>query len=202
MPDDELFQRSTSGQAGEKASHRVGAWRERILRRLEECPSTIFEVAKHFGVPDHTISGRFSELVKDGYIEHSGDRRRKPQTDCDAEVYQLRRADRGVEPDLADKLGYPPTLKIGNDLYDRQRLLLRESYPGIPYARRADTGGLRHVVRVALVECEKCGKPITIVGKDDDGQQFQCMNCATAFRVRSVNETGRGPMLALVMEVL
>jgi hypothetical protein len=189
---------STSTAAGAKAAISSGSWRERILRRLEERPSALFEVADHYGVPDHVISGRFTELARDGYIEHAGERRRKPQTDCDAEVWRLKRS---LDQPMSELLGYPLTLAINNELHDRQELLPNESYPGIPYARRADNGGLRRNVRVAIVECDGCGKPLFL--QEEKGEKkFRCVNsrCGRVWRVRAVAEPGRGAVLALVME--
>ena len=86
------FPTSTSHAAGQQAARRVGQWREKIIARLREQPSTLFEVAAFYKVPDHTISGRFTALHADGLIEHAGDRRRKPETGCEAEVWRITRA--------------------------------------------------------------------------------------------------------------
>jgi hypothetical protein len=55
---------STSKIAGQQAARKSGTWRQRILALLRERPSTLWEVAQHFEVPDHTISGRFTELAR------------------------------------------------------------------------------------------------------------------------------------------
>ncbi len=62
----ELFG-TTSAAAGQKAALTVGTWRWRILDRLNGTPSALFELATHFGVPDHVLSGRLSELARDGW---------------------------------------------------------------------------------------------------------------------------------------
>lgn len=202
-----LFPTSTSHAAGQQAALGAGQWRERILRRLEEQPSALFEVAAHYGVPDHVISGRFTELSKDGHIERSGDRRTKPETGCQADVWRIRRARPDApETSLVDRLGYPLTLRIGADLYDRQELLPAEGYPGFPYARRADTGGVRLNVRVSVVECPGCGKPLFLV---DEGRSasngpklVRCgaADCLKTWRGTFVSAPGKAQMLALVME--
>jgi len=194
-----LFQKSTSTLAGEAAAPKVASFRGRILLRLAERPSSLWEVAEHFGVPDHVISGRFSELYRDGYIEHSGERRVKPDTDCQTEVWRIRRDDRG-QVNLVDQLGYPPTLVIDGEPYDRQELLPRESYPGIPYARRADTGGVRLAVRVEIVECGGCGKPLACI--EEGGQKkFRCgnRNCGLIWRAKQVGAPGEPKRLGMVM---
>lgn len=186
---------STSTIAGLQAAAKSGSWRAKILARLDQVPSALFEVAAHFEVPDHVISGRFTELARDGYIERTGERRNKPVSECPAEVWRVRRSE-GKPPELADVLGYPPTLMIEGEPYDRQELLPSESYPGIPYSRRADTGGLRLVVRLALVECPECGKPLFFQEKG----KFWCGKCGQTWHARNVTEPGRDPVLAIVLK--
>lgn len=192
---------STSQLAGQQAALKSGQWRQRILECLDVQASTLFEVAAHFGVPDHTISGRFSELAADGYIEHAGERRNKPETNCACEVWRRRRAT-GIEPHLVDQLGYPLSLRIDDDIYDRQELLPSEGFPGFPYSRRADTGGARLLVRVEIIECPGCGKPLYYI-EENGRKKFRCGNvarCGITWVCRMVSESGKGPMLAMVME--
>ena len=40
-------------------------------------------------VHDHQVSGRITDLVREGLIERTGDRRQKPATECWAEVYRV-----------------------------------------------------------------------------------------------------------------
>jgi len=185
--------------AGAHAAPRVGAWRERILRRLAAQPSTLFEVATHYGVPDHTISGRFTELARDLYIERTGERRPKPESACLADVWRVRGA-AGRPADLAEMMGYPLTFLIDGEPYDRQELLPNEGYPGIPYARRADTGGLRVLVRVAMIECEGCGRPLKLV-IDNGRKKFRCgtPGCDRTFEMLVIQEPGQPQIPALVM---
>lgn len=201
---DSLFKPNTSKAAGEQAALKVGSWRGRILVYLAEKPSTLFEVATHFGVPDHVISGRFSELERDNYIERSGDQRIKPESGCAADVWQLRRADRQVEPDLAELLGYPLTLTIDSELYDRQKLLPSEGYPGVPYARRADNGGLRLTVRVQLVECPICGKALKLAIDDAGRKVYRCgtERCNHTWHGAVVEPPGRSGMLSVVIKTM
>jgi DNA-binding Lrp family transcriptional regulator len=199
----------TSSQAGQRAALRVGSRRAKILAYLEEHGGgTIFEIADHLGVLDHQISGRFSELERDGYIEKSGQRRRKRDTDCEAEIYRLRRAAPSLaQPQTVEALGYPLTLYIDGEPYDRQELLPSEGYPGIPYARRADRGGLRLVVRVELIECPGCGRHLQMTEQpagDKPSRVFRCNNphCNTTWRTKAAGIAGRSPLLALVMETM
>lgn len=198
-----LFQPgSTSQKAGQQAAINSGQWRQRILHRLELRPSTLWEIADFFEVPDHTISGRFTELARDGYIERTGERRPKPETGCDADVWALKAAPQGGGAARAlTAVGYPLTLIIDGELYDRQELLPSEGYPGIPYARRADTGGLRQLVRVEILECPGCGKPLrTII--EGKSKRFQCgtPTCNKVWHGATPSEPGGPPLLALVMK--
>jgi len=92
---------------------------------------------------------------------------------------------------------YPDTIVIEGEPYDRQDL---PGEAGIPYARRTDMGGLRLLVRVDLVECPRCGKPLfQVVQGDNKGYHCGGGNCGR-WRLRLVKEAGRALMLALVME--
>jgi hypothetical protein len=197
----ESFPTSTSTAAGQQAALRAGQWRERILTYLREQPATLFEIAAHFNVPDHTISGRFTELDKDGWIERSGERRVKPETGCAADVWRV--AGHAATADLGELFGYPLSLNIDGQLHDRQPLLKREGYPGFPYTRRADTGGVRLDIRVELLECPGCGKPLHLVAGRDPKlpKLYRCnATCNTAWRPAIVNEPGKAGTLALIME--
>ena len=80
---------STSTLAGQVAAGSMPSRRERILRHLADRPMALWEVATLMEVHDHQISGRFTDLVRDGLIERTGDRRQKPETGCWAEVYRV-----------------------------------------------------------------------------------------------------------------
>src|SRR5437868_1973358 len=75
-----------------------------------------------------------------------------------APMQRIRQA--AKDPANLDAIGYPSTLVIKGDIYDRQGLLPREGYPGIPYARRADTGGQQLLIRVEFIECPACGRQL------------------------------------------
>jgi hypothetical protein len=193
---------STSAIAGQQAALHSGSWRKRILDRLRDQPSTLWEVAAFYGVPDHTISGRFSELQRDRWIERTGERRNKPQTDCPAEVWRIL----GDAPELrseqgADRLGYAHSLLINGQLYDRQPALPEEGYPGIPYARNADTGGVRLTARVELLECPGCGKPLRQL-VEDGKKVYRCgvERCRQTWQLQLVREPGGPSIPALVMD--
>lgn len=189
----------TAHAAGQKAALRAGSWRARILAYLAREPATLFEIAAAYGVPDHCISGRFTELAKDGFIEPSGERRRKPQTECDCEVWRLRREQDAAVLRAGDN--YPSTIHLDHDLYDRQELLKNEGYPGIPYARRADNGGMRLNVRIELIECPGCGKPLVMQQRTGEKPEFVCGGgCGRVWKCRTIRESGGHSLLALVME--
>jgi hypothetical protein len=195
--------RSTLAAAQQASAKCSGAWRQRILERLSIAPSTIFELAEFFEVTDNRISGRISDLARDLYIETTGERRINPKTSCPAEVWQIRRAQAG-SPDPIEQLldrTYPITIRIESDLFDRQEFLPSESYGGVPYARRADAGGQRHVIRIAIVECDKCGAPLAFA-ENTEPKKFRCTRatCSATWRVRTINEAGKAPTLALVAE--
>ena len=80
---------STSTLAGEQAARGVGRMQARILERLRQSPATLFEVALHLGVPDHVISGRFTELARDMKIDRTGERRPKPESGCLCDVWRI-----------------------------------------------------------------------------------------------------------------
>jgi hypothetical protein len=86
-----LAQRSTSTLAGEQAARKSGSMRLRIVERLRRSPATLFEVAADFRVPDHTISGRFTELCRDLVIERTGVRKTHPVSECQADVWRISR---------------------------------------------------------------------------------------------------------------
>ncbi len=200
-----LFTSSTSSLAGAAAARGANGRRAQILASIEEHgPQAIFEVADRMGVFDHQISGRFSAMEADGFLRKTGERRRKPDTGCDAEVYDLVR-DRPLPPDLAGALGYPPTLVIDDELYDRQELLPREGYPGLPYARRADAGGVRLIVRVEIAECPGCGRPLKPVpapAANPKKRELRCGSpgCNRTWRAAFLREPGGVQQLALVMD--
>lgn len=188
--------RSTSTIAGEQAAGKVGGWRLRILARLRESPSALWELGEHFGVPDHVISGRLTELARDLWIERTGDRRLKPASRCPADVWRVTDAAAAKPADaVVAALGYPETLVIDNELYDRQPLA-DPGYAAVPYARRTDQGGLRLTVQVALVECPSCGKPLKLVS----GGSYHC-GSPDCFRWNGAktNEPGKAALIALVI---
>lgn len=81
--------RTSSQLAGEQAARGEGRMRQRILDRLRESPATLFEVAAHMNVPDHVISGRFTELARDLKIERTGERKSKPESGCACDIWRL-----------------------------------------------------------------------------------------------------------------
>jgi len=192
------------------AARHAGRRRAQILRFLEERgPSTIFEVAAHLNCFDHQISGRFGELEADGLIFKTGQRRTKPETQCEAEVYAI--AERIVqEPSarelLASQMGYAPTLVIDGDLFSRGNLL-ENDLPGTQYMRRPDGGGLPLHYRVSLVECDGCGRPLKCVEEQVNGQAKKTFRCGTpscnrTWHLLLINEPGQPQTLALVLKHL
>ncbi|MGB7158152.1 MAG: hypothetical protein WBD40_08810 [Tepidisphaeraceae bacterium] len=197
---------STSTLAGQAAARVVNSRRAQILDCIREHgPQAIFEVADKLGVFDHQISGRFGALIADNFLRKTGERRRKQDTQCDAEVYDLVR-DRALPPDLAGAMGYPPTIVYDNDLFDRQEILPREGYPGVPYARRADKGGLRLSVRVEMIECPGCGRSLKPLPAPPEDPKRRILSCGSPdcrpWRAAFVNEPGGRQQLALVLEAM
>lgn len=198
----------TSKLAGAVHAEYRGKRREQILALLAVEPLTLWEAARKLGVFDHQISGVFTALHADGFIVGSGDRRNKPETGCAADVWRLASAAAAIaagdeaatsSADLLSSLGYPLTLVIDGDLYDRQELLPQEGYPGVPYARRTDKGGLRLNVRVELIPCPHCGRPLRQV--DAAAKRYGCGRSECyAFSPKHVQEPGRAPMLAMIKE--
>jgi hypothetical protein len=201
---------STSRKAGEVAASHSGHRRARILHILtERGPSTIFEVAAVLNCNDHQISGRFGELERDGLIVKTGQRRPKPETQCDAEVYAIAAK---VEPEpIAHELeasrdGYGPTLMIDGELFDRGNLL-ENDLPGIQYIRRPETGGAAMHWRVALILCPGCGSPLKCVEETVAGAKRAVLRCGSpscnrTWHILRVKEPGQAEVVALVMKHL
>ncbi len=207
-PPSSLFA-STSRGAGAVAARRVGSRRRRILSLIRERGSiTIFEVAEALSLGDNQISGRFSELERDGLIRKSGVRRLKPGTECRAEVYVLADPTEPHELDKQlDRLGYPSAISIGGDLFDRGIVPDGETLPGIPYSRRADSGGARLHWRIEFVESPCCGRPMIFCPERVAGQtvkRFTCTgaNCRRVYELATGAEPGHGPFLVMVLKHL
>ncbi len=84
---------TTSQLALSKAAPKFGERHARITQILDQHgPLPIFRVAELLGVPEHTISGRFSELRKGGVIERTGERVEKPFSGSKCDVYRVQRA--------------------------------------------------------------------------------------------------------------
>jgi hypothetical protein len=76
----------------------------------------------------------------------------------------------------------------------------------VPYARRADTGGQKLIVRVELAECPGCGHTLKFVPENDPAggkpvKKLRCgtPSCNTTCEGAFVSEPGKTPVLALVM---
>lgn len=194
---------STSRKAGERAARSASLRYKQILDHLQEHgPSTLFEVAAAIGVYDHQISGRFTALSKDGVIERTGQRRVKPETGCEADVWRIAEQQPRA-PELADRLGYPQSINIGGDNFDRGVVLEKDEAPGLPYVRRAGGGGVRLNYRVELVECGGCGRPLKLVQEAGE-KKYRCGSpgCNRTWYLQLVNEPGQPQLLALVMRHL
>lgn len=88
-----LGRRTTSHLAGERAALSSRGRRAKIRQLLaHHGPLALFELAQLMEVHDHQISGRITDMKRDGEIEPTGHRKRKPETGCEAEVYKLSRA--------------------------------------------------------------------------------------------------------------
>jgi hypothetical protein len=205
-----LFAGDTRRQAGAVAALTAGSRKARIIELLQERGSlTLFEAAEAMNVGDNQISGRFTDLAKDGLIRDSGQRRRKPGTDCDAVVWVL--AEAAVrEETILDKLGYPPTLMLNTpgcppQVLERGELLDREPTPGIPYSVRPAAGEARMHWRLEFIESPCCGQrllyaPEQIAGKEV--KRFKCVRCTRTYELATAAEPGRSPALVMVMKTL
>jgi DNA-binding HxlR family transcriptional regulator len=200
---------ATSRLAGEAAAKSIGSRREKILRYLtDRGPATLFELAAHYGYYDHQISGRLTELARDGLIERSGERRTKPQTGCVADVWRLTAKAADPAKELADLLGYPLSISIpGDGRFQRWTMLERDDAPGVPYVMHEDSAGLRLRYRVALIECDGCGRPVKAVAEQVNGQSRKVYRCGTpgchsTWHLVNVMPPGGPEMLALVMKSL
>ncbi len=80
---------STSDQAGRVAARHAHERYHQILDALRSRPQTLFELASTLHCAPHQISGRLTELTRDGHIEPTGERRRNPATGCTAQVHRL-----------------------------------------------------------------------------------------------------------------
>jgi DNA-binding HxlR family transcriptional regulator len=79
----------TSKKAGEQAARNAGRMRALIVEQLSREPLALFEIAARLSIPDHTISGRLTDLARDGVIERTGQTRIKPETQCQCSVWKL-----------------------------------------------------------------------------------------------------------------
>ncbi len=163
-------------------------------------PLAIFEIAKLMHCHDHQISGRFGEMERDGLLVKTGERRIKPGTQCEAEVYAIAAA-QVPTPSAADKLieqlGYPATLKVGDEGIYRRVPLTDGDPPGVPYC---STSGLGQIFRIEIIECPGCGKPLKCVEKGKYTCSIAC--CNRTWYPMLVGESGKSPVLALVMKHL
>lgn len=84
-------QKSTSLLAADQAAATTAKRYEQITELLrEKGPQTLFEICAHLGKQKNQLSGRLTELRRDGVIEFTGERRTDPQTQASAEVYRLK----------------------------------------------------------------------------------------------------------------
>lgn len=199
---------NTSRKAGEVAAKSIGKRHATILDLLRtRGPLCLFELAALMGVHDHQISGRITELVAARRIERTGQRRKKPETGCECDVYKLSAP---IEPLRADQLGhvegYPDALSFDGQIFDRQVTTDQDPVPGIPYVRRASGGGLAVTYRFLLVKCPTCGDPlrptdpITLDGTPR--KRFACPTCKRTYEPALTSEPGGPTTLALVLRTL
>lgn len=194
-----VMTKDTSQLAGEAAARSSASRRLAILESLgRDGPQAIFELAERLEVFDHQISGRFGEMMTEGLIYKTGERRIKPGTKCEAEVYALSGAAERLEPE--ELLGYPWELKIADQgTFHRQPPLGDVDLPGLPYSlNAAANGGARLVYRVEIIVCPGCWKPIKFIEKG----KYQCgtPSCNRTWYPLLVNVPGQPQMLALVMK--
>jgi predicted ArsR family transcriptional regulator len=79
--------RHAAGQAAARTSGKRRTWIKQLL--ADRGPMTCFELAAEMNLHDHQISGRITDLLKDGEIERTGQTKRKPETGCLCDIYRL-----------------------------------------------------------------------------------------------------------------
>jgi len=203
----------TRAQAAGIAARSSRARYAQIITLLQQHGElTLFELAARLGVLDHQISGRITELQREGTIERTGMTRTKPETGSACDVYRLAHH-QAAAPDLADRLAkalcYPISLRLGDEgMFDRGPLVLEESLPGIPYSRRPVGGDVRVTYRFHLMPCPFCGhalraRDIAAGGVTPRPTHYICTGgCSSVWEVVLVTEPGQPAMLALVMRTL
>ena len=205
----------TSAAAGQIAARSISTRYAQIVDHIRRHgPSAIFEIAAGLGVFDHQISGRFSELTKRGIIRATGQSRTKPDTGAPAELYDL--AEGRELPAcrrLPDALGYPPELRIPDPSGGEDGIYIVEAVaddssrsvdpaPGMPYARRSDGGRIRLGLRVHLIPCPGCGRPLqqTIeAGQKQTRCPTESCPGAKGWTLQLVHAAGQPHMPALVL---
>ena len=214
----------TSAQAGQAAARHNTSRRLRILDLLTQQPMALWELADAMNVFDHQISGRLTELARDGLIEPTGDRRTRPGTNCQAEVWRLKttRPQPTDRDRQLDAMGIPLTLTIDGELFDRAGDLILPSpctqgegqgrgaqgrgydAPGLPYTRRPTGGGPHLIYRVELIECPGCGRPLKMIEEKSASQTRKVYRCGTPDCSRTwflmlLTSPGSPPTPSLVM---
>ncbi len=67
-----------------------GKRRDQIIALLRDIgPMALWQLAERLGLHDNQISGRMTDLKRDGLIEPTGDRIARPGSTATAEVYRL-----------------------------------------------------------------------------------------------------------------
>lgn len=190
----------TSAAAGAIAARCSGQRYARILQILaDRGPLTLFELAAEMGVFDHQISGRITELKRDGWIEPTGETRIKPGTGASAQVLRLREQPALTHADaLAEALGYPPELIIEGEAFQRFPTS-DDPAPGIPYRRRTDRGGVALIYRLDLIACPGCGRHLKMI-VEGGSKVFRCgtKGCNRTWHIQRVRAPGGPDVPALV----
>lgn len=76
--------------AGEVAAAISGKRRRQILQLLtDRGPMTLWQLAEAMAVHDNQISGRMTDLKRDGLIEATGERLARPGSPVKADVYRV-----------------------------------------------------------------------------------------------------------------
>lgn len=198
---------TTSDIAAENVAPKVGSQKAEILRVLAEAGDgglATFEVLDRLGRDMHCGIQRFSELVRDGLIEATGERRIRPETGNPCEVYRLRKVG-PKPPDPALEAGYPETLTIDGAAFVRSPPNDDQTIPGFAYAR---AHGLSVIYRVVLAVCPGCKRPLKVITDTDSGQPKKKMICGTdgcraVYSPHTVSSADRhGENLALVRKFL
>lgn len=187
----------SSQRAGEIAARSIPRRYMRILDLLRESPSTLIELAEQMHVTPNQISGRLTELSRDGFIERNGQTKPNPATGAPCDVWMLRDRQPPSEK-IPEIFGYPAELYIGDDgLFFRTQV--KDDEPGIPYDRDTTRGASGMFARISFVDCPGCGTPLKFI-MEGQRKTFHCgrAGCLQKWELTTAKQSGETLVLCLI----